>query len=95
MKTEIQDTELYKQFKKALDINDMRDNDNPYIVKCCEIAKAHAEKVAAQCYAEKEKNRFQKPGSLYDAAHTCCICGKNYVDSDNGFDTCYDCLSRI
>ena len=38
MKTEIQNTELYQSFKKALGINDMRTDDNPYIVECCKIA---------------------------------------------------------
>ena len=40
MKTEIQDTELYKRFKKALGIGtEMRIDDNPFIVECCQIAK--------------------------------------------------------
>ena len=42
MKTEIQKTELYQQFKKALGINDMRTDDNPYIVECCKIAEDYA-----------------------------------------------------
>ena len=42
MKTEIQKTELYQQFKKALGINDMRTDDNPYIVECCKIAENYA-----------------------------------------------------
>ena len=42
MKTEIQKTELYQQFKKALGINDMRTDDNPYFVECCKIAEDYA-----------------------------------------------------
>jgi len=42
MKTEIQKTELYQQFKKALGINDMTTDDNPYIVECCKIAEDYA-----------------------------------------------------
>lgn len=42
MKTEIQETELYKKFKEALNIQDMRADDNPYIVECCKIAKEYA-----------------------------------------------------
>lgn len=43
MKTEIQETELYKQFKKALNIqHDMRPDDNPFVVACCEIAENYA-----------------------------------------------------
>lgn len=42
MKTEIQKTELYQQFKKALGINDIRTDDNPYIVECCKIAEDYA-----------------------------------------------------
>ena len=42
MKTEVQKTELYQQFKKALGINDMRTDDNPYIVECCKIAENYA-----------------------------------------------------
>lgn len=39
MITKIQETELYKKFKEALNIrNDMRPDDNPFVVKCCEIA---------------------------------------------------------
>lgn len=32
---------------------------------------------------------------LPDPAHRCAGCGMNWVDSDNGFDTCSDCLARI
>lgn len=40
MKTEIQETKLYKDFKKALNITQaMRADDNPFVVECCEIAK--------------------------------------------------------
>lgn len=39
MKTEIQETELYKKFKAALNIqHDMRPGDNPFVVACCKIA---------------------------------------------------------
>jgi len=40
------------------------------------------------------RNRV-KGGSIPDSSHKCCVCHENYVDSDNGFDTCHDCLSRI
>ena len=42
MKTDIQNTELYQSFKKALGINDLREDDNPYIVECCKIAEDYA-----------------------------------------------------
>ena len=42
MRTEIQDTKLYKEFIKALDIHDMVADDNPFVVKCCKIAEAYA-----------------------------------------------------
>ena len=42
MKTQIQETELYKKFKKALNIqHDMRIDDNPFVVACCEIAEEY------------------------------------------------------
>ena len=43
MKTEIQETELYKKFKKALNIkHDMRPDDNTVVVDCCKIAEEYA-----------------------------------------------------
>lgn len=27
-----------------------------------------------------------------DTSHLCCICHTNWVDSDNGYDTCATCL---
>lgn len=42
MKTAIQDTKLYKDFIKALDIHDMRSDDNPFVIKCCKIAEEYA-----------------------------------------------------
>jgi len=27
--------------------------------------------------------------------YLCSICGKNSVDSDNGYDTCPECMSKI
>lgn len=48
MKTEIQETKIYKDFKKALNINnDMRADDNPFVVNCCKIAKEQAVEFAA------------------------------------------------
>lgn len=32
---------------------------------------------------------------VQDNSHKCCICHENYVDSDNGFDTCQDCLNKV
>lgn len=43
MKTEIQETVLYNQFKTALNIrHDMRPDDNPFVVACCKIAEDYA-----------------------------------------------------
>lgn len=43
MTQDIQETELYKQFKKALNINnDMRPGPNPFVVECCQIATQYA-----------------------------------------------------
>ncbi len=48
MKTELQETKIYKDFKKALNINnDMRLDDNPFVVSCCQIAKGQAIEFAA------------------------------------------------
>lgn len=30
-----------------------------------------------------------------DYSHLCCICHENYVDSDNGYDTCDSCMNRV
>ena len=39
----LQNTQLYKDFKKALNINhDMRPGDNPFVVACINIAKQYA-----------------------------------------------------
>jgi hypothetical protein len=43
MRTEIQKTALYNAFVKALEIQDMRSDDNPFVVKCCEIAEKYAQ----------------------------------------------------
>lgn len=43
MKTEIQETELYKKFKTALGIGtEMRIDDNPFVVECCKIAQEYS-----------------------------------------------------
>ena len=77
MKTEIQKTELYQQFKKALGINDIRTDDNPYIVECCKIAEDYA------------KLRF----SAVMVELACPRCGStNTAPSDKDNDAeCYDC----
>ena len=77
MKTEIQKTELYQQFKKALGINDMRTDDNPYIVECCKIAEDYA------------KLRL----SAVMVKLACPRCGStNTAPSDKDNDAeCYDC----
>jgi hypothetical protein len=49
----------------------------------------HREKLAD----EDIKSRMQN--SLPDPAHRCTICHVNWVDSDNGFDTCGECLNKI
>ena len=59
MKTEIQETELYKKFKKALNINhDMRPDDNPFVVACCEITKEYANNLANEIEALKKDRDF-------------------------------------
>lgn len=48
MRTEIQETEIYKSFKRALGIeNDMRPDDNPFVVDCCNLSKEQAIEFAA------------------------------------------------
>lgn len=32
---------------------------------------------------------------LPDLAHRCCVCQRNYVDSDAGYDTCVACLRYV
>lgn len=77
MKTEIQKTELYQQFKKALGINDMRTDDNPYIVECCKIAEDYA--------------KLRLSAVMVELA--CPQCGStNTAPSDKENDAgCYDC----
>ena len=77
MKTEIQKTELYQQFKKALGINDMRTGDNPYIVECCKIAEDYA--------------KLRLSAVMVELA--CPQCGStNTAPSDKENDAeCYDC----
>lgn len=31
----------------------------------------------------------------FDVAHRCCVCQSNWVDSDNGEDTCASCKGRV
>ena len=74
MKTDIQNTELYQSFKKALGINDLREDDNPYIVECCKIAEDYAKlrlsavsgSVCPKCgctdYEEWEELEYEKGG---------------------------------
>ena len=77
MKTEIQKTELYQQFKKALGINDMKTDDNPYIVECCKIAEDYA--------------KLRLSAVMVELA--CPRCGStNTAPSDKENDAgCYDC----
>ena len=77
MKTEIQKTELYQQFKKALGINDMRTDDNPYIIECCKIAEDYA--------------KLRLSAVMVELA--CPRCGPtNTAPSDKESDAgCYDC----
>lgn len=80
MKTEIQKTELYQQFKKALGINDMRTDDNPYIVECCKIAENYAKLrlsavMESVCSCSKGKGiDHDEDGKAY-----CIDCG-NYLE---------------
>ena len=62
MRTEIQDTKLYKEFIKALDIHDMVADDNPFVVKCCKIAEAYA----ALAVADVMKQRDELKEALID-----------------------------
>jgi len=68
MQTEIQETELYKKFKKALNVqNDMRSDDNPFVVSCCEISKTYA-KQALEAYKKDviSKKQFDSVKFLDD-----------------------------
>jgi len=48
MRTELQETEIYKSFKRALAIDhEMRPDDNPWVVKCCDVSKKQAIEFAA------------------------------------------------
>lgn len=53
METQIQETDLYKSFIKALDIHDMRTDDNPFVVKCCKIAEEYASQLISKDPANK------------------------------------------
>lgn len=70
---------------------------NIYIVKVAEdygIIEYH--NWDGEFYFEKKIHQDSCEGKLdFDPAHTCCVCHNNWVDSDNGFDTCSDCLSKI
>lgn len=93
MKTEIQETELYKEFIKALDIHDMRSDDNPFVVKCCEIAKRYSTLTAQiEAEAEGKENKMaipQKSDFIVKENEFCP--GWEYLDGDGEKDErCYD-----
>ena len=44
---------------------------------------------------ESEINSPEQSAQGYNDKNICCVCHKNYVDSDDGFDTCKDCMSNI
>lgn len=78
MKTEIQNTELYQSFKKALGINDMRTDDNPYVVECCKIAENYAKfrlsaVMESDCDHVWLNNSFDQLGLLHE--QICDKCG--------------------
>lgn len=83
MKTEIQDTELYQKFIKALAIRDMRADDNPFVVKCCEIAK----EFASQYKQEPEKPLEKQIRNFADFMRK--WCEKRTVESHD------ECLSDL
>ncbi len=38
-----------------------------------------------------DKNKISAGSKTYK----CCICKKNYVNTENGYDTCQECLNKI
>ena len=53
--------------------------------------------IICECQRHGLLNSGEKitPLDVLDPAHRCTICKTNWVDSDNGFDTCQECLSKI
>ena len=45
-----------------------------------------------ECVEDSNMCRYCLAIEERDNAHRCTICHQNYVDSDNGFDTCETCL---
>jgi len=72
MKTEIQDTKLYKDFIKVLDIHDMRADDNPFVVACCKVAEEYASQMI-----EDQKQPEGGNGIIY--THKCLTCNSLYT----------------
>lgn len=53
--------------------------------------KTPSEEIAVELRKIAEKAGEEKK----DYSHLCCICHENYVDSDNGYDTCDSCMNRV
>jgi len=54
--SDVTESELYKKFKRALNIqHDMRPGPNPFVCACCEIAEDHAADVAFKMDAAFEE----------------------------------------
>lgn len=45
--------------------------------------------------AREALKEWCKPIPPPDPTHCCACCKRNWVDSDNGYDTCEECLSKI
>ena len=64
----LQNTQLYKDFKKALNINhDMRPGDNPFIVACINITKQYTlSLLPSDEEMEREKGKYYLRENIYD-----------------------------
>lgn len=85
MKTEIQETELYKSFKSALGISDMRSDDNRFVVECCKIAQQYADKAVTELNERNSVDEGEK-----SLPHTC-ACGN---EKKSWYKTCDKCWHK-
>jgi hypothetical protein len=48
------------------------------------------------CYGEcRDPEHIDPTPESHDRIWLCVICGENWVDSRNGYDTCADCLRKM
>lgn len=86
----ISGTKLYEDFYKALRIQDMRADDNPFVVRCCEIAEKYAKDAVNEALSIDEVLKSINEGThpqftTNEDGHIICKCGHNAVEFRGGF----------